>query len=153
MKRALFLLLFCVTAHADLSTNLLDWMPPRFYAAGATPVLVTTWLPWNFIGFYDKGRGRIFVLSGFSDFTLAHEAGHAVWHHDLSRRRQAQWRLIHKTHPCMTAVVVYPDDPQHSFAEAFAGYVVQPMRMFQDEPDVYLWFRDVSGTEFLGRQP
>lgn len=148
MKRALILLLFAGAAHAQLSRDL-SWLPPKCKAAATTHVYVTPWLPYHFLGWYNKRSPAILLLVGYNDADLSHEVGHAVWYRSLSWREHRRWAHIHWSHPNLNAVFIYPNDPRHSFAEAFSDYVSRPRVLLRNDPDVYTFFRELIGKEYL----
>lgn len=92
--------------------------------------------------------------------TYPHEIGHALWDHTLPEFIKDQWNHIHTAQlnnvdenglHKLNSVGYYPDDPSHSFADAFGMYVGEPETMESQVPAVYNWFRAVVGREYKKR--
>ena len=117
-------------------------------------------------GEYDQQNNMITINPRYSDpshYTVAHEAGHAVYLNDLSQRQKDDWGQLHlnlyrqnqnsaASNPLPSAIARYPKDPTHSFAEAFSQYVANPVGLKTESPEIYNYLAGISHFEY-SRKP
>lgn len=111
------------------------------------------------------------VFGGEHQQVLTHEVGHSIWLNSLNRDDQKRWQQVHAasirrapstvTNPGTADVFLenyqldpfrrYPDDPAHSFADAYGRYVTDPEWLKRSFPEAYNFFKNKFGFEYSRR--
>ena len=138
-----------------------EWVPDTFPSAQTVLSRMVPYIQgdanlppgFNYAGTY---AGHDIQLIDPQDTRVAgHEAGHAIYHLDLTPEQKAAWRKIHDWHlktftaPDQASPASYfPDDPGHSFARAYGDFVANPS-MFQARfPKMYNFIKEAAGFEY-----
>ena len=97
------------------------------------------------------------AAGGHDPIVIPHETGHAIWN-ELNGNPQAQanWMLVHSKNLQDNKALgnyIYSDNPSHSFADAFATYATSPDKLQKLFPEVYDYFKNLTGFEYSRKQP
>lgn len=105
---------------------------------------------------YPAPRDGILITPGFQNRSdiIAHEAGHAIYIHDVKDDDRVTWNNLHLNQIALPAkeqidaIKKYPHDSHHSFAEAWSQYATNPEALKAKAPDIYNYFVKISGFEY-----
>jgi len=99
-------------------------------------------------GVFESDPNRITLRDSSADgpdtFTFAHEYGHYVWFHMLSKANRDQYKKLYDRQRAANQLVTHyaSTDVQEGFAEAFSFYICSP---------VLLEHRDPLSSQFIAR--
>jgi len=147
------------------SKPLTDWILDVFAKAQQAQVgLVPGVKERDARGSYDPSTNKISIDPYFKteNDTAAHEAGHAIWSQDLDPATQNAWTQLHQkalqeynARPkagqyanVPSYALRYPNDPSHSFADAWSQYSTSPERFKKENPEAYSMLMKASGFEY-----
>lgn len=87
--------------------------------------------------------------------SVMHELAHSAWFKgDITKEQKAKWTKHHNEVQAdenahkSTAMTNYPDDPGHSFVEAYQEFVLNPTRYKEEQPEEYELVREIVGREY-----
>ena len=117
-------------------------------------------------GYYEPGSNTAKLVQkpyGAPNQIAGHELGHAIYRKELTDEQRNQWAQLHTDAVHRMKItndpwkyfepgVKYPNDPAHSFAEAYGIYVNEPTYLQNRHPAVYNFIRDLAKFEYRRKE-